>query len=45
MVSVKRSRGIGGSPLSPAAALDARKQWKYNPGAKDIVGTIDSYFE
>lgn len=43
--SVKKTRVVGGSPLLAGAALDAVKQWKYEPGQKETVETIDFAFE
>lgn len=43
--SVKKTRVVGGSPLLAGAALEAVKQWKYEPGQKETVETIDFSFE
>jgi TonB family protein len=43
--SVKKTRVIGGSPLLAGAALEAAKRWKYEPGQKETVETIDFSFE
>ena len=43
--SVKNTRVVGGSPLLAGAALDAVKQWKYEPGQKETSETIEFSFE
>lgn len=43
--SVKKSRVVGGHPLLAGAALEAVKQWKYEPGSHETVETIDFIFE
>jgi len=43
--NVKKTRVIGGSPLLADAALEAAKQWIYEPGLKETVETIDFSFQ
>ena len=43
--SVKKTRVVGGSPLLAGAALEAAKQWKYEPGQKETSETIEFSFE
>lgn len=43
--SVKKTRVVGGSPLLAGAALEAARQWKYEPGEKETLETIDFSFE
>jgi TonB family protein len=42
--NVLKTRVVGGSPLLAGAALEAVKQWKYEPGVKETVETIDFEF-
>jgi TonB family protein len=42
--SIKNARIVGGSPLLADAALEATKQWKYEPGPKETVEKIESCF-
>ncbi len=43
--SVKKTRLVGGSPLLAGAALEAARQWKYEPGEKETLETIEFSFE
>jgi TonB family protein len=43
--SVKKAHVIGGSPLLAGAAVEAVKQWKYEPGSKETIETVDFDFE
>jgi protein TonB len=43
--TVTKTRIVGGSPLLVSAAIDAIKQWKYEPGPKETVETIDVAFQ
>jgi TonB family protein len=43
--SIKNTRIVGGSPLLVDAALDATKQWKYEPGPKETVEKIEFSFQ
>jgi TonB family protein len=43
--SVKKTRVVGGNPLLAGAALEAVKQWRYEPAAKETVEVTDFYFE
>jgi TonB family protein len=42
---VKDTRVIGGSPLLVTAAIDAVKQWKYEPAAKDSTEIVEFEFK
>jgi outer membrane biosynthesis protein TonB len=42
---VKKARVVGGNPLLAGAAMDAIKQWRYEPAAKESVEVTDFYFE
>ena len=39
--SIKNTRIVGSSPLLVDAALEAIKQWKYEPGPKEAVEKIE----
>jgi TonB family protein len=43
--TVKKTRLMGGNPLLAGAALDAIKQWRFEPGPKETVETIDFAFQ
>lgn len=43
--SIKKTRVAGGSPLLTGAALEAAKQWKYEPAQTETVETIEFSFE
>ncbi len=43
--SIKNTRVVGGSPLLVDAALEAIKQWKYEPGPKETVEEIELLFQ
>jgi TonB family protein len=43
--TVKKARVVGGNPLLAGAAMDAIKQWRYEPAAKESVEVTDFYFE
>jgi TonB family protein len=43
--SIKKTRIVGGSPLLADAALEAVKQWKYEPGSKETIENVDVLFE
>jgi protein TonB len=43
--SIKNARIVGGSPLLVDAALEAIKQWKYEPGPKETVENIEFLFQ
>ncbi len=42
--TVLKTRLVGGSPLLATAASDAVKLWKYEPGPKETLETIDFDF-
>lgn len=42
--SVVKSRLVGGSPLLAGAALEAVRQWKYEPGKQETTEIIDFDF-
>lgn len=42
---VKNTRIIGGSPLLVSAAIDAVKQWKFEPAPKDTTEIIEFEFK
>ncbi len=43
--TVKKTRVVGGNPLLAGAALEAAKQWKYEPGQKETSEMIEFSFE
>jgi TonB family protein len=43
--SIEKTRVVGGSPLLVDAALEAIKQWKYEPGPKETVEKIEFLFQ
>ena len=43
--SVKKIRVVGGNPLLAGAALEAARQWKYEPAEKETLETIEFSFE
>ena len=43
--TVKKTRLIGGNALLAGAALDAIKQWRFEPGSKETVEMVDFVFE
>jgi len=43
--SVKKTRVVGGNPLLAGVALEAVKQWRYEPAAKETVEVTDFFFE
>ena len=43
--NVKKTRVVGGSPLLADAAAEAAKQWKYEPGPKETVETVNFSFD
>lgn len=43
--SVKKARVVGGNPLLAGAAMEAVRQWRYEPGGKETVEITDFYFE
>jgi TonB family protein len=42
--SVKSSKPIGGHPLLVDAAMDAMKQWKFEPGPTESSGIVEFKF-
>jgi len=42
---VKDTRIVGGSPVLVTAAIDAVKQWKFEPAAKDTTEIIEFEFK
>jgi protein TonB len=42
---VKDARLVGGSPVLASAALDAARQWKFDPAPKDSTGVIEFEFK
>src|ERR1700693_6261596 len=43
--NIKNTRVVGGSPLLVDAALDAIKQWKYEPGPRETLEKIEFSFQ
>jgi protein TonB len=43
--AVKQAKVVGGHPVLANAALDAAKQWRFEPAARDSTGVIDFKFE
>ncbi len=41
---VKKTRIVGGNALLAGAALEAVKQWKYEPGQKETVEITEIFF-
>ena len=42
---VKDARLVGGSPVLASAALDAARQWKFDPAPKDSTEVIEFEFK
>jgi TonB family protein len=42
---VKDARLVGGSPVLASAALDAARQWKFDPAPKDSTEVIEFEFQ
>jgi TonB family protein len=42
---VKDARLVGGSPVLANAALDAARQWKFDPAPKDSTEVIEFEFK
>lgn len=43
--AVKQTHVLGGNALLVGAALEAAKQWKYEPGPRETVETVDFLFQ
>ena len=43
--TVKDARVVGGHPVLANAALDAAKQWRFEPASVESTGVIDFKFE
>jgi TonB family protein len=43
--TVKGARIVGGHPVLASSALDAAKQWRFEPAGADSTGIIDFKFE
>jgi len=43
--NVKSSKAVGGHPVLVNAALDAIKQWKFEPAPTDSSGIVEFKFE
>jgi TonB family protein len=42
--SVKKTRVIGGNPVLVTVALDAVRQWKFEPGPEDTTEMVELRF-
>jgi len=43
--SVKDAKIVGGHPVLAAAAIDAVKNWRFEPAATESTGVVDFKFE
>ena len=43
--SVKSSKAVGGHPVLVNAAMDAMKQWKFEPATGDSSGIVEFRFQ
>ena len=43
--SVKSSKAVGGHPVLVNAAMDAMKQWKFEPAATESTGIVEFKFQ
>ncbi len=43
--TVKSSKPVGGHPLLVSAAMDAMKQWKFEPAATESSGIVEFKFQ
>lgn len=43
--SVKEAKAVGGHPLFVAAALDAIKKWRFEPGTAESTGIVEFKFD
>ena len=42
---LKETKVVGGNPILVDAALDALKQWKFEPAAESSTGTVEFKFQ
>jgi TonB family protein len=42
---LKETKVVGGNPILVDAALDALRQWKFEPAAESSTGTVEFKFE
>ncbi len=42
--AVRNTKVLGGSPLLVRAAMDALKNWKYEPSARETTETVEFHF-
>lgn len=43
--TVKSSKPVGGHPILVSAAMDAMKQWKFEPGPTESSGIVEFKFQ
>jgi TonB family protein len=43
--TLKNTRVVGGNPVLVNAAVDALKQWKFEPASEETTGTVEFKFE
>jgi TonB family protein len=43
--TIKDTKLMGGHPVLASAALDALKQWRFEPGPEESTGTVEFRFD